>query len=324
MQKNLLTRFGEAIDQHRQEQQTQALPPAEPTKRSRLGGILRWFLPNGGTLLLIAILIFTQNVWAGSALRNLAAESAASTGTVAYEGRLADSSGNPLTQTLNMSFRLYSAATGGAPLWTEQWTGSNGVQVSDGLFNVMLGSLTPIAQSVITGNSNLFLGITVGTDDEMTPRVQLGSGPFAVQALTVPDGSITKAKIADDVKLGVDGWERDESSTTNPVVQHQTGLLLQHGYAQHVVSSTDINTTYYDHYVPFPVPFKGGTVPTVSISLTGESASATDVPKGGATNGAGGTLGRLFVVTNAGFTLRSSGGYPERRQGFHWIAIGQK
>jgi hypothetical protein len=28
----------------------------------------------------------------------------------------------------------------------------------------------------------------------MTPRVQLGSVPFAVQALTVPDGSITQAK----------------------------------------------------------------------------------------------------------------------------------
>jgi len=155
------------------------------------------WLPSRGnvlfTLVMIAILLWAQSAGAVP----FHAESAASTGTVAYQGRLADSSGNPLTQTLNMSFRLYSASTGGAPLWTEQWTGSNGVKVSDGLFNVMLGSLTPIAQSLITGNSNLFLGITVGTDDEMTPRVQLGSVPFAVQALTVPDGSVTTAKIAD-------------------------------------------------------------------------------------------------------------------------------
>jgi len=107
-----------------------------------------------------------------------------------------------------MIFRLYDVTAGGTPLWEEQWTGSNGVQVSDGLFNVMLGSLTPIPQSVITGNSTLFLGITVGTDDEMTPRVQLGSVPFAVQALTVPDGSVTTEKIADgavtQTKLGND------------------------------------------------------------------------------------------------------------------------
>ena len=201
MQKSLVTRIGEAIDQHRQAQQGETLQPSGSSGSRRLSGLLRWFLPNGGTLLLVTILIFTQNVWAGQSLRNLAAESATSTGTIAYQGRLADSSGNPLTQTLNMSFRLYKAASGGAPLWTEQWTGSNGVQVSDGLFNVMLGSLTPIPQSVITGNSTLFLGITVGTDDEMSPRVQLGSVPLAVQALTVPDGSITKAKLAGDVSL---------------------------------------------------------------------------------------------------------------------------
>jgi hypothetical protein len=100
-----------------------------------------------------------------------------------------------------MIFRLYDAAAGGTPLWEEPWTGSNGVRVSDGLFNVMLGSLTLIPAALITDHSSLFLGITVGTDDEMAPRVQLGSVPFAVQALTVPDGSITQAKLGADVSL---------------------------------------------------------------------------------------------------------------------------
>lgn len=121
--------------------------------------------------------------------------------TIAYQGRLADAGGNPLTDTYNMIFRLYNVAAGGVPLWEEQWTGSSSVAVSDGLFNVMLGSLTPIPQTVITGNSNLFLGITVGTDNEMSPRVQLGSIPYAIQALTVPDGSISAAKLAPDVSL---------------------------------------------------------------------------------------------------------------------------
>ena len=171
-----------------------------PTFRVSQDTLSAW-LPSRGnvlfTLVMIAVLLWAQSAGAVP----FRAESATSTGTIAYQGRLADSSGNPLTQTLAMSFRLYSAVTGGTPLWTEQWSGSNGVKVSDGLFNVMLGSLTPIAQSVITGNANLFLGITVGTDDEMSPRVQLGSVPFAVQALTVPDGSITTAKLAADVSL---------------------------------------------------------------------------------------------------------------------------
>lgn len=166
-----------------------------PTARQVRPAVARW-LPSRGNVLFTTLMILML-VWAQTAGAFPALNSAAnSTGTIAYQGRLADSSGNPLTNTLNMSFRLYSSSTGGSPLWSEQWTGSNGVQVSDGLFNVMLGSLTPIPQNVIAGNSTLFLGITVGTDDEMAPRVQLGSVPFAVQALTVPNGSITTAKLA--------------------------------------------------------------------------------------------------------------------------------
>ncbi len=169
---------------------------------------LRSWLPSKGNVLftttMILMLVWAQTAGAFPALDT----SATSTGTIAYQGRLADSGGNPLTTTVNMTFRLYNAATGGTPLWSENWTGSNGVQVSDGLFNVMLGSLTVIPQSVIAGNPTLFLGITAGTDDEMAPRVQLGSVPFAVQALTVPNGSITTSKLADksvtQAKLGSD------------------------------------------------------------------------------------------------------------------------
>ena len=97
-----------------------------------------------------------------------------------------------------MVFRLYSQAGGGAPLWEETWTGPNGVRVSDGLFNVMLGSLNTIPQAVVTGNANLWLGITVGVDSEMAPRIQLGTVPYAMQALTVPDRSITAEKLSDE------------------------------------------------------------------------------------------------------------------------------
>lgn len=167
--------------------------PAEP-----LGwfvGVVRSCLPSRGnvvfTLLVVSALFWAQI--AGAIPAGIPSVTT-STSTIAYQGRLADSSGNPVTATVPMVFRLYNLATGGTPLWEEVWTGSNSVQVSDGLFNVMLGSLFSIPQSIVTGNSNLWLGITVNADDEMQPRVQLGSVPFAVQALTVPDGSITQTK----------------------------------------------------------------------------------------------------------------------------------
>ncbi|MEI8306393.1 MAG: hypothetical protein WCF99_04915 [Chloroflexales bacterium] len=167
--------------------------------RLSIGGLrrLRILLPSPGNVL-FTLLIVGGLFWAGSVgAVPLLQTAASSTNTVAYQGRLADATGNPVTATTPMVFRLYNAATGGTFLWEENWTGPNSVHVSDGLFNVMLGSLTQIPQSVVTGNSNLWLGITVNADNEMQPRVQLGTVPFAVQALTVPDGSIGTAKIAD-------------------------------------------------------------------------------------------------------------------------------
>ena len=72
----------------------------------------------------------------------------------------------------------------------------NSVPVSDGLLNVMLGSINNNLASAIAGHDKLYLGITVGTDSELSPRVWLGSVPFSMQALTVPDGSISNDKLA--------------------------------------------------------------------------------------------------------------------------------
>lgn len=192
---NLFHTLGEWWDSRQAERSARATAdPDQPAPR-----LSRWLPTRGNvlfTLLLVGLLVLAQTVGAlPSARQQGTAPDAPSTGTIAYQGRLADANGNPLTSTVPMIFRLYDAANGGVPLWEEQWTGSSSVQISDGLFNVMLGSLAPIPASLITSHSSLFLGITVGTDDEMAPRVQLGSVPFAVQALTVPDGSITSKKL---------------------------------------------------------------------------------------------------------------------------------
>jgi hypothetical protein len=112
-----------------------------------------------------------------------------------------------------MEFRIYDVPPGGALLWEEFWTGGNSVQVSDGLFNVMLGSVDNTLAGAIAGHNELYLGITVGTDSEMSPRVQLGSVPFSMQALTVSDGAIQTSMIANDA---VSRIIRVEPSTWEP------------------------------------------------------------------------------------------------------------
>ena len=158
----------------------------------------RAWLPSRGNvvLTLMTLVVVVALFWAQSAhalpWTNLSA-AVTSTTVWPYQGRLNNSAGTPLTAAVPMTFKLYNVSSGGTALWQEQWMS---VQVTGGLFNVMLGSLIPIPQSVVS-NNNLWLGITVGSDSEMTPRVQLGSVPFSGQALTVPDGSIGTAQMSD-------------------------------------------------------------------------------------------------------------------------------
>ncbi len=193
--KSLLGYVIEAIDHYRVEQRNFAATTTAPRPHRALPWLLRQLMPNLGSVVLVLILLTT--------FPGLAAQSSAPMGTslstIPYQGRLADASGHPITARQNMEFRLYDTPVGGTPLWEEFWTGGNSVNVSDGLFSVMLGSINTGLVSVVQGNDQLYLGITVGTDTEMAPRVQLGSVPFAVISLTVPDGSVTDAKLANPI-----------------------------------------------------------------------------------------------------------------------------
>ena len=157
----------------------------------------RSWLPSRGNVVFTLVVIIAL-FWAQSAhalpWTNLPA-AATSTTVWPYQGRLNNSAGIPLTAAVPMTFKLYNVSSAGTALWQEQWTS---VQVTGGLFNVMLGSQIAIPQSIVTGNTSLWLGITVDTDSEMTPRIQLGSVPFSGQALAVPAGSIGTTQLANN------------------------------------------------------------------------------------------------------------------------------
>ena len=265
MSKSLITHLGEAIDRYHTERRAK-----ESEQVSRGSSWLYWLgrqmVPNIGTLLLVIVLLFTVPSLAAPSRT----PSATSTSTISYQGRLADSGGTPITGKQNMEFRLYDAPTGGVPLWTEMWTGGNAVDVSDGLFNVMLGSIDATLASAIEGHDELYLGITVGTDSEMEPLVQLGSVPFSMQAMTVPDGSITEGKIADDAVIsskiasgavGSDEVE-DNSLTANDLSSDSVGsdeiangIVTQEKLADPITKQTfsnyclTFNASYCDYAV---------------------------------------------------------------------------
>jgi Collagen triple helix repeat (20 copies) len=141
---------------------------------------------------------------------------------VQYQGRLATNVGAPLTQTgLPVVFRLYSQASGGTALYIEMQS----VDVVDGLFSTAIGQVTPLPQSLFDSQGTLYLGVTLGTDQEAQPRTRLVSVPFALRARSsaqaddVPDKDITPRSISVNGQLVIDAngnWVGPNSGLMGP------------------------------------------------------------------------------------------------------------
>src|SRR4030067_748698 len=95
-----------------------------------------------------------------------------------FQGILKDTGGSPLANdTVAVVFTIYDDPSAGNVKWTETDTViTNG----DGLFSILLGAVTPIADTAFTGASR-WLGMKVESDAEMTPRQQLVSMPYSYE-----------------------------------------------------------------------------------------------------------------------------------------------
>jgi hypothetical protein len=109
-----------------------------------------------------------------------------------FQGILVDSGGSPLrTDFYNVNFSIWEHATNAIdPLWAETQT----VEVTDGLFDVFLGSSNPLAPDVFNDDDDdgTYLGIQVEGDEPMTPRIQMGKTP----------NSFISARLLGDVETG--------------------------------------------------------------------------------------------------------------------------
>lgn len=114
----------------------------------------------------------------------VATGAASGPGLINYQGLLKDSSGDPLTGTVSVTFKIYDAATGDNILWQETHTD---VSVSDGQLSVILGQGTPPAEigDEVFESAERWLGVTIGGDPEITPRTRLVSVPYSHRVNTV-------------------------------------------------------------------------------------------------------------------------------------------
>ena len=103
-----------------------------------------------------------------------------------YQGKLTKASGAPLDTSISMIFSIYADSAGTTLKWTET---QGAVAVEKGIFNVLLGNVNPIPDTVFNGNIR-YLGVRVGGDPEITPRKPMVSVPYAMRAASTWSGSI--------------------------------------------------------------------------------------------------------------------------------------
>ncbi|MEX0621938.1 MAG: hypothetical protein WD187_03020 [Candidatus Woykebacteria bacterium] len=115
---------------------------------------------------------------------------------LSFQGRLTDSSGDPVTSATDVVFKIYDARTGGTLLWTSKtWSVTPD---SNGIFSVCLGGQdttddcllngvadTAIPSTLFSENAALYLGVTAGSDSEMTPRQRIASVSYALNSDTL-------------------------------------------------------------------------------------------------------------------------------------------
>jgi hypothetical protein len=134
---------------------------------------LKPWMFNVVTLVVVGLLFVAQGVGAGPGAEPAAPLAPAQT-LISYQGTLTDPGGHPVNGTATMEFALYDAASSGNRLWGPEM---QSVEVSDGLFHALLGSVEGIDPLSLTGD--LYLDITVN-GEEMSPRERLASSAYAM------------------------------------------------------------------------------------------------------------------------------------------------
>jgi hypothetical protein len=125
--------------------------------------------------------------------------------TMAFQGFLADSTGAPINDTVDLTFALYNTQSGGSSIWSETQLNVN---VSQGVFSSPLGQVTPLSASLFSG-SPLWLGISVDGGAEL-PRTQLRTSPFAFRAAVADSAAVTG--MADDGDWTISGGDTYRTS----------------------------------------------------------------------------------------------------------------
>ena len=213
-----------------------------------------------------------------------------------FQGKLTNTDGTNVTNgTYSIVFSIYTVASGGSNIWTET---QSSVSVTDGIFRVALGSVTSLPGSVDFNTNAIYLGIKVGADAEMTPRVQFTASPYAFNSDKL--GGLTSSGF---LQLGPSAVQADASTNSSVFINKTAAGNL----VQLQSTAVDVFTVTATGDVTF------GQNASHTISILQEATANTagnnlSLIAGQAGAGTGATGGNLVLQGGAAAGTNGSGG----------------
>jgi hypothetical protein len=216
---------------------------------------------------------------------------------ISYQGVMRDASGNVVPDDVYTTvFAIYDTAAGGTPLWTE----TQAVSTEDGIFNVHLGSVTPLAP--LAFDASYWLGVSIDGEAELTPRTELTSAPYAQRAKyadAADDGDWTPDgddiyRVPGNVGIGLtDPAAKLDVEGTARVTGFQ---LTTAPTAGHVMTSDETGIGSWQPSDPLTLPYSG------VVTDAGDAFSVSNMGSGNTFRGHAGGTGEaaFFSIGNPG------------------------
>ena len=166
--------------------------------------------------------------------------------SINFQGTLTDSSGSPITGSRDFQFFLYADSVGGSSLWNES---HSMVNVTDGLFRILLGINSPFPDTLFTGQA-LWME-TVVQSETLAPRKKIVSVPYSIKSAHTDHAtradSATHAVYSDTADWAVAGWTVTHVDTADfAFYADSAGLAGSASEAEHAVYSDDMVVDFFE------------------------------------------------------------------------------
>lgn len=243
---------------------------------------------------------------------------------ISYQGVLVDGSGNPISDgNHSITLRIYDA--GNNVVHTE----TQNTVVVRGIFNLMIGAVVPIPNSV-TFDAPYTLGVSVDGGAEMAPRTPFASAPYALNAATAgtaralapgASGAVTSVNtVAGDITIqGGGGTTVNRSGNTITIsstggsggsgvagVQSSDGSLAiidpNGPVANLIISPGGVTTTKIADGAVTPVKLSTAGASNGQVLMFDAGTVSWTTPSGFSLpyTATQGSAGNLFSITNSG------------------------